>query len=75
MFKIYCLCYNSDKGPWCLKFHDTVTGEIGRSVRKVPAEKAEDTCKEKLVTVARVCDPNAGEREIREYVGLAGRPI
>lgn len=58
-----------------MKFHDTVTGEIGRSVRKVPAEKAEDTCKEKLVTVARVCDPNAGEREIREYVGLAGRPI
>lgn len=65
MFKINCLCYNSDKGPWCLKFHDTVTGEIGRSVGKVPAEKAEVTCKEKLGTVACVCNPNVGKRETR----------
>lgn len=48
-----------------MKFHDTVTGEIGRSVGKVPAEKAEVTCKEKLGTVACVCNPNVGKRETR----------
>lgn len=58
--------------PFCLKSHGTEAGEI-RWVGKGPAEKAwgpefkaQDPCKEKLGTVAHVCNPNAGEMETRD---------